>query len=81
MTNRVKGVHRASTSDHKKISDAILAGDAIGAERAMHELIQEALDLILKAEGGSAPETKAVAAKPRNLRVKKATSQERSSAS
>jgi DNA-binding FadR family transcriptional regulator len=50
MTNRYKGVHRASVRDHKKISDAILAGDAEAAEAATHELIQEALDLINKAE-------------------------------
>lgn len=50
MTNRYKGVHRASVRDHKKISDAILAGDGAAAEAATHELIQEALDLINKAE-------------------------------
>ncbi|MDE2265603.1 MAG: FadR family transcriptional regulator [Alphaproteobacteria bacterium] len=50
MTNRYKGVHRASVRDHKKISDAILTGDAAAAEAATHELIQEALDLINKAE-------------------------------
>lgn len=81
MTNRVKGVHRASTSDHKKISDAILAGNAIAAETAMLELIQEALDLIKRADNGPAAETKPAAAKARNLRVRKAASQERSSAS
>ena len=50
MTNRVKGVRHASVPDHRKIADAILAGDAKAAETAMRELIQEALDLIGKAE-------------------------------
>jgi DNA-binding FadR family transcriptional regulator len=60
MTNRYKGVHRASVRDHKKISDAILAGDGAAAEAATHELIQEALDLINKAE-----ETTLQSARPR----------------
>ena len=51
MTNRVKGVRRASVPDHKKISDAILAGDPETAETAMRALIQEVLDLIEKADG------------------------------
>ena len=50
MQNRFKGVRRASVPDHKKISDAILAGDSEGAENAMRELIVEALNLIEKAE-------------------------------
>lgn len=50
MTNRIKGVRRASAADHKRISDAILAGNADAAEKAMRDLIQEALDLINKAE-------------------------------
>jgi len=50
MQNRTKGVRRASIVDHKRISDAIFAGDAAGAECAMRDLIQEALDLINKAE-------------------------------
>ena len=50
MTNRVKGVRRASVPDHRKISDAILAGDPEAAETAMRALIQEALDLIEKAD-------------------------------
>ena len=45
-TNSYKGVSSASVADHKKVSDAILAGDAEYAEAAMRELIQEALDLI-----------------------------------
>jgi len=50
MQNRMKGVRRASVPDHKRISDAILAGDAAEAEEATRHLIQEALDLIGKAE-------------------------------
>lgn len=50
-TNRVKGVRLASVNDHKKVSDAILAGDAASAEKAMRALIEEALDLIQRGEG------------------------------
>jgi DNA-binding FadR family transcriptional regulator len=50
MQNRYKGVRRASVPDHKRISDAILAGDAAGAEEATRALIQEALDLINRAD-------------------------------
>jgi DNA-binding FadR family transcriptional regulator len=50
MQNRFKGVRRASVADHRKISDAILAGDPDQAEEATRALIQEALDLIDKAE-------------------------------
>ena len=50
MQNRYKGVRRASVADHKRISDAILAGDAAAAEEAMRLLIQEVLDLINKAD-------------------------------
>lgn len=50
MQNQYKGVRRASVSDHKNISDAILAGDAAAAEEAARSLIQEALDLINKAD-------------------------------
>lgn len=61
MQNRYKGVRRASVPDHKKISDAILAGDASAAEEATRCLIQEALDLINKAdaEAGAEPRGKA----------------------
>ena len=50
MQDRYKGVRRASVPDHKRIADAILAGDAAAAEEATHALIQEALDLINKAD-------------------------------
>jgi DNA-binding FadR family transcriptional regulator len=50
-TNRVKGVRLASVNDHKKVSDAILARDPVTAEKAMRELIEEALGLIRRGEG------------------------------
>ena len=56
MQNRYKGVRRASVPDHKKISDAILAGNAAAAEAATRDLIQEALDLINKADSDEAAE-------------------------
>ncbi len=65
MTNRSKGVPRASVHDHKKIADAILSGDAVAAEAAMHELILETLDLIAKAES-----TASQAARPRAPKVR-----------
>lgn len=48
-TNRQKGVRLASVADHKKVADAIVAGDVAGAGEAMRSLIQEALDLIKQA--------------------------------
>ncbi len=53
-TNYFKGVKLASVLDHKKVADAILAGDAPAAERAMRTLIQEALDLTRSAEAEAA---------------------------
>ena len=50
MQDHSKGVRRASVPDHQKISDAILAGDAAGAEAAARALIGEALELINKAD-------------------------------
>ncbi|WP_340644726.1 FadR/GntR family transcriptional regulator [Phenylobacterium sp.] len=46
LTNRRKGVPLASIADHQRVSDAILAGDAEGASRAMRDLMLEALVLI-----------------------------------
>ncbi|HVZ99137.1 MAG TPA: FadR/GntR family transcriptional regulator [Caulobacterales bacterium] len=46
-TNAYKGVPLASVLDHKRVADAILAGNAAAAERFMRALIQEALDLML----------------------------------
>ena len=49
-TNSYKGVEVASVLDHKRVADAIIAGDDKAAERAMRSLIQEALDLMLAEE-------------------------------
>jgi len=46
MTNRYKGVKLASSADHKKVADAIIAGRPAAARDAMRKLIQEAMDLI-----------------------------------
>lgn len=48
-TNAYKGVSRASAHDHKKVADSIVAGEPAKASRAMHDLIQGALDLLLAA--------------------------------
>jgi len=53
MTNRFKGVHRASVPDHKRIADAILAGNAAAAVKATRDLIQETVELIEEAEADS----------------------------
>ena len=50
-TNRYKGVRLASSADHKKVADAILAGRSAAAAEAMRKLIQEALDLISRRTG------------------------------
>jgi len=50
MQDRLKGVRRASVHDHRRILDAILAGDAAAAEEAARALVQEALDLINAAD-------------------------------
>ncbi|HEY2661540.1 MAG TPA: FCD domain-containing protein [Caulobacteraceae bacterium] len=56
-TNDYKGVRLASVMDHKRICDAILAGDADAAGALMRVLIQEALDLVQGAERATlAPE-------------------------
>ena len=47
-TNRYKGVKLADVADHRKVSDAIIAGRATVASEAMRKLIQEALDLMIK---------------------------------
>jgi DNA-binding FadR family transcriptional regulator len=44
-TNRYKGV-QASVTDHKKVSDAIIAGHAVAAGDAMRKIIKEVIDLI-----------------------------------
>jgi DNA-binding FadR family transcriptional regulator len=65
MQNRFKGVRRASVADHKRIADAIVAGNAEAAETAMRDLIQEALDLIERAASGALTE-----ARPRNQKAR-----------
>ena len=49
MTNRFKGVDRASVDDHQKILDLILAGNQQGAEDQMRTLLIEAKTLLNKA--------------------------------
>ena len=44
-TNRYKGIH-ANVGDHKKVSDAIIAGRGPAAGDAMRKIIQEVMDLI-----------------------------------
>jgi DNA-binding FadR family transcriptional regulator len=49
-TNDLKG-RFASVMDHRRVADAILAGDPADAERKMRDLIQGALDLMEKVRG------------------------------
>ncbi|MFT4937347.1 MAG: DNA-binding FadR family transcriptional regulator [Paraglaciecola sp.] len=49
MTNRFKGVERASVDDHKVILDFILDGDQVAAEHQMRTLLIEAKTLINEA--------------------------------
>ncbi len=49
ITNRSKGVERASVEDHQRILDCILAGDPKAAESVMRELQLEARMLLNKA--------------------------------
>ncbi|MBR7618660.1 FadR family transcriptional regulator [Phenylobacterium sp. 20VBR1] len=55
LTNRRKGARLASVSDHQRVTDAILAGDAEGASRAMRDLVLEALTLIEKEAAAVGP--------------------------
>lgn len=50
-TNEYKGVPRASAEDHKRVADAITAGDAKRAAREMEMLIAGALELLLSRSG------------------------------
>ena len=45
-TNQLKGVKSASYDDHRRVFDAIDAGDAEGAHNSMNDLLIEALELI-----------------------------------
>jgi DNA-binding FadR family transcriptional regulator len=53
-SNRAKGVSLASVNDHKKVLDAITAGNATLAEKLMRALIEEALALIRSGRNGKA---------------------------
>lgn len=53
-SNRAKGVSLASVNEHKKILDAITAGDAVLAEKLMRTLIEEALALIRSSQNADA---------------------------
>jgi len=53
LTNRYKGVRLASVADHKKVADAVIAGEPVRAAAAMRNLIQEALDLIETERAGT----------------------------
>ncbi|UTW58946.1 FadR family transcriptional regulator [Kordiimonas sp. SCSIO 12603] len=48
LTNRFKGVDRASSVDHRAVYEAIAAGQSQIAVEAMQKLIDEALELIEK---------------------------------
>ena len=50
-SNRVKGVRLASVDDHRKVLDAIDAGNAARARTLMQALIDEALNFIRADEG------------------------------
>jgi DNA-binding FadR family transcriptional regulator len=45
-TNQLKGVLTADYDDHKRIYDAICAGDQEGASKAVKTLLQEVMQLI-----------------------------------
>ncbi|MDV6330884.1 FadR/GntR family transcriptional regulator [Asticcacaulis sp. 201] len=55
-TNDFKGVRLASVVDHKRVADAILAGDSAEAETRMRDLIQGALDLMIKVQADQNPQ-------------------------
>jgi DNA-binding FadR family transcriptional regulator len=60
-TNEYKGVTLASIADHKKVCDAIVAGDAAGAEQAMRALIEEADAFIRAAQIAKSKQNKRAA--------------------
>jgi DNA-binding FadR family transcriptional regulator len=57
MTNRQTGLR--SVPEHKRVCDAILAGDAKRAEKALEALIEDALQEIRKAEQAAQPRDRA----------------------
>lgn len=54
LTNSLEGVRLASVKDHKRVAEAILAGDGEEAEIRMRALIQGALDLMMKVKKSAA---------------------------
>ncbi len=70
LTNSVKGVPQADVNVHKKVFDAIEAGDATKARAVMENIISEVLDLIgtarRKAKAAAAANTPRAAASARN---------------
>ncbi|MBT8141389.1 MAG: FCD domain-containing protein, partial [Gammaproteobacteria bacterium] len=50
LTNQRKGVRLASVNDHKKVLDAVLAGDPELARTNMQFLLTEAMELIADAQ-------------------------------
>lgn len=48
-TNAYKGVNLASAIEHREVADAIVARDPALAGRRMHDLIEDALELLLNA--------------------------------
>lgn len=50
-TNAYKGVARASAEEHRRIADAIASGNGPAASAEMRRLIDDALELLLKAGG------------------------------
>jgi DNA-binding FadR family transcriptional regulator len=54
MTNTLKGVRLASAADHKRVADAILAGNELEAETRMRQLIRGALDLMMRLQSEQA---------------------------
>jgi DNA-binding FadR family transcriptional regulator len=67
-TNEYKGVTLASVADHKKVCDAIVAGDAAGAEQAMRALIEEADAFIRAAQIAKSKQNKRAATAARTAR-------------
>lgn len=70
LTNSVKGVPQADVDVHKKVFDAIEAGDSTKARAVMENIISEVLDLIgtakRKAKAAAAANTPRAAASARN---------------
>lgn len=60
LTNQRKGVRLASVRDHRKVFDAIQAGNAERARTAMSYLLQEAMDLIQEARDAQSLDSRAI---------------------